>query len=177
MMDALVKKVNRLILLIASGDRLALGRLFELTAGYLKNMAFGYVRDKSLADDVVSETYLKAVRYAKNFDPKQNGLNWLFKIVKNTALNLNAYEARRAHEDIDAARDVAAAFDALSSAGLMRSGVAEAVRSLGKDERELIYLKYWEGYTVRELAATYRISPSSVQDRLKRILKRLKKLL
>lgn len=176
-MDALVKKVNRLILLTASGDKSALGRLFELTAGYLKNMAFGYVRDKSMADDVVSEVYLKVVRYSEKFDPEQNGLNWLFKITKNTALNVNSYEARRAHEDIDAARDVAAAFDALSSAGLMRACVADAVKSLDKDERELIYMKYWEGYTVRELAAFYKMSPSTVQDRLKRILKRLKKIL
>ena len=92
-------------------------------------------------------------------------------------MNVNSYEARRAHEDIDAARDVAAAFDALSSAGLMRACVADAVKSLDKDERELIYMKYWEGYTVRELAAIYKMSPSTVQDRLKRILKRLKKIL
>ena len=59
----------------------------------------------------------------------------------------------------------------------MRACVADAVKSLDKDERELIYMKYWEGYTVRELAAIYKMSPSTVQDRLKRILKRLKKIL
>ncbi len=173
-MDGPVKKVNRLISRIAGGDKNALGRLFELTAGYLRSMAYAYVRDKSLADDVVSETYLKVVRHASSFDPRQNGLNWLFKIVKNTALNLNEYEARRAHADIDSVKDAAAAFDALSDAGLMRSALAEAVRGLNKVDRELVYLKYWEGYTVRELARMKGISSSAMQERLKNILKKLK---
>lgn len=73
MMDAIVTKVNCVIRLIAVGDNAALGRHFELTSGYLKNMAFGYVSDKTLTDDVVLETYLKVVRYAKSFNPKQKG--------------------------------------------------------------------------------------------------------
>ena len=173
-MDALVKKVNRLIRLIAVGDKAALGRLFELTSGYLKNMAFGYVRDKSLADDVVSEVYLKVVRYSENFDPEQNGLNWLFKIVRNTAFNLNSYEKRRRAENIDDHADIADVFDAVDDARLDMSEVRAALRALPPEERALLYYRYWEGYTVRELAARTGKPVSTTQDNLKRILKKLK---
>ncbi|MBO8424432.1 MAG: RNA polymerase subunit sigma, partial [Firmicutes bacterium] len=69
-MDKLVRKTNALIVKIAQGDKRALGSLYELTSGYLLSMARAYVRDRSLAEDVVSETYLKAVRGAGSFDPK-----------------------------------------------------------------------------------------------------------
>ena len=173
-MDKLVRKTNALIMRIAKGDKSALGSLYELTSGYLLNMARAYVRDRSLAEDVVSETYLKAVRGAGSFDPKGNGLNWLFKIVRNTAFNLNSYENRRRHEDIEAHLDIADVFDAVDDARLDMKEVRAAVRALPPEERALLYYRYWEGYTVRELAALTGKPVSTTQDALKRILKKLK---
>ena len=162
-MDKLVRRTNALIMRIAGGDKNALGKLYELTSGYLLNMARAYVRDRSLAEDVVSETYLKAVRGAG-----------LFKIVRNTAFNLNSYENRRRHEDIEAHLDIADVFDAVDDARLDMSEVRAAVRALPPEERALLYYRYWEGYTVRELAALTGKPVSTTQDALKRILKKLK---
>lgn len=173
-MDKLVRRTNALIMRIAGGDKNALGKLYELTSGYLLNMARAYVRDRSLAEDVVSETYLKAVRGAGSFDPKGNGLNWLFKIVRNTAFNLNSYENRRRHEDIESHLDIADVFDAMDDARLDMKELRSAVRTLPREERALLYYRYWEGYTVRELAALTGKPVSTTQDALKRILKKLK---
>ena len=173
-MDKLVRKTNALIMRIAKGDKNALGSLYELTSGYLLNMARAYVRDRGLAEDVVSETYLKAVRGAGSFDPKGNGLNWLFKIVRNTAFNMNAYERRRRSEDIDAHTDIADVFDALDDARLDMKELRAVVRTLPREERALLYYRYWLGYTVRELAAITGKPVSTTQDNLKRILKKLK---
>ncbi len=173
-MDKLVRRTNALIMRIAGGDKNALGKLYELTSGYLLNMARAYVRDRSLAEDVVSETYLKAVRGAGSFDPKGNGLNWLFKIVRNTAFNLNSYENRRRHEDIEAHLDIADVFDAVDDARLDMKELRAVVRTLPREERALLYYRYWEGYTVRELAELTGKPVSTTQDALKRILKKLK---
>lgn len=173
-MDKLVRKTNALIMRIAKGDKRALGSLYELTSGYLLAMARAYVRDKSLAEDVVSETYLKAVRGAGSFDPKGNGLNWLFKIVRNTAFNLNAYESRRRFEDIESHADIADVFDTLADTRLDSRELTAAIEALPREERTLLYYRYWEGYTVRELAALTGKPVSTTQDALKRILKKLK---
>ena len=173
-MDKLVRRTNALIMRIAKGDKNALGSLYELTSGYLLAMARAYVRDRSLAEDVVSETYLKAVRGAGSFDTKGNGLNWRFKIVRNTAFNMNAYERRRRSEDIDAHTDIADVFDAMDDARLDMKEVRAAVRALPPEERALLYYRYWLGYTVRELAAITGKPVSTTQDNLKRILKKLK---
>lgn len=173
-MDNLVRKTNALIMRIAKGDKRALGSLYELTSGYLLSMARAYVRDKTLAEDVVSETYLKAVRGSSSFDPKGNGLNWLFKIVRNTAFNLNAYESRRRFEDIESHADIADVFDTLADTRLDSRELTAAIEALPREERTLLYYRYWEGYTVRELAALTGKPVSTTQDSLKRILKKLK---
>lgn len=174
-MDKLVKQVNSAISQIGRGNKNALGTLYELTSGYLLNMARVYVYDKSYAEDVVSEVYLKVVRNAQSFDTSKNGLNWLFKITKNTAINHNAYAARRSYTDIDARGDIADVFNALDDFNLFRGSLKDAVAHLTPEERRIIYLRYWEGYTVREIAKALGKPTMTMQDTIKKILKKLEK--
>lgn len=171
-MDKLAEKVNALISAIAEGDKSALGKLYGLTAGYLCFMARKYLADKSYAEDVVSEVFLRVVQSAYTFNQNYNGLNWLFKITKNTALNFNSRTSRFSYEDIDAHRDIADVFS--PGDGDELAHIRYKLRALPEDERELLYYRYWEGYTVRELAGRLGKPVMSVYDKLKKILKKLK---
>lgn len=173
-MDKLVENINRQIVRIARGDKDGLARLYELSSGYLLSMAKKYLYDKSLAEDVVSEVYLKVVTNAQGFDSAQNGLNWLFKIARNTALNFNKKQRRYPSEDIDSHRDIADALAVTPEENADLARLRDKVAGLPQEERELLYYKYWEGYTVRELADKTGMPPMTLQDRLKRILKKLR---
>jgi len=175
-MDKLAERVNQEISGIARGDKQALGRLYELTGGYLLFMAKKYIYNISFAEDVVSEAFLKVVKSAKDFDPQQNGLNWLFKIVKNTALNINTRDRHCMAEDIDEHRDIADIFACSPEEQADFGRLRELLKELPEDERELLYYRYWEGYTVRELAEKVNKPVMTLQDKLKRILGKLKKL-
>lgn len=173
-MDKVVKSINRAIVKIGDGNKQALEKLYELTSGYLLSMAKSYLSDKSLAEDVVSEVYLKVVRSASSFDGKGNGLNWLFKITKNTSLNYNIASSKQLAYDIEKNLDIADVFDLLSDYNLLKETLATAVKELTIDERRLLYLKYWEGLTVREIASLLNKPTMTTQDALKRVLKKLK---
>ncbi|NCU33178.1 MAG: sigma-70 family RNA polymerase sigma factor [Candidatus Moranbacteria bacterium] len=174
-MDQLVENINKQIARIAKGDQTALGKLYELCGGYLLFMAKKYLYDKSYAEDIVSEVFLKVVKNAQDFDTAQNGLNWLFKITRNTALNFNQKENRYPTEDIEVHRDLAdvLSFSPEESADFSR--LRDRIAALPKEERELLYYRYWEGYTVRELAQKTGKATMTLHDKLKRILKSLKK--
>lgn len=173
-MDKLVENINRQIVRIARGDKDGLARLYELSSGYLLSMAKKYLYDKSLAEDVVSEVYLKVVTNADGFDSGQNGLNWLFKIARNTALNFNEKQRRYPTEDIDSHRDIADALAVTPEENADLARLRDKVTELPQEERELLYYRYWEGYTVRELADKLGKAPMTLQDRLKRVLKKLR---
>ncbi len=171
-MDELVIKVNRNLLRIAKGNIKSLNDLYILTGRILFVMAKKYLCDANYAEDLLSDVYLKVVRKADFFKKGYNGLNWLIKIVKNEAINYNIKYGRRKtvelNENIHSAQDVE---DSLS-----RLLVEEALQNLDEEEKHLIYLKYWEGYTVREIAQETGCAVTTTYDKIRNTLKKLKKL-
>src|SRR3972149_3891049 len=55
----------------------------------LYSMAIRLVFNKEAAEDLVQETYLKAYRFFDTFQKGTNIKAWLFKILRNTFININ----------------------------------------------------------------------------------------
>lgn len=174
--ETLRKEINSLIPKIARGESKALDRLFVLTGAKLTTMARRYLSDKNSAEDVVSEVYLKVVKSASSFDKKQNGLNWLYKITKNTALNMNRVYQRE-NAALDEVEDIASVFSPLCGDNLEISALTAALEKLDPEDRRILYLRYWEGLTVRETAKAIGKPATTTQDKLKKLLKRLREML
>lgn len=172
-MDDNVIKVNRYIKSIAKGDVSALDLLFQDFGGLLFIIARKYLADKSYAEDLVSDVLLKLIKCANQFKDGENGLNWLFKIIKNTAININISRGNIILEDIDDYEHIAQVFceDNL----LHKSIIVQALSSLDKEEKKLIELKYWEGYTIREIANKLDMSVTTTQRKIKIILAKMGK--
>ena len=168
--DRLVKKINKLIVKIAQGDDRALEILFELTKKPLLYVAKTYLIDKSCAEDVLSETYLKAVNGAPRFDKAKNGYNWLYEITKNTALNLNRKFKPVGSLDRVPAYD---SFDGL----INRVAVEQAVSVLSDAERQIVYMYFFERKTISEVADALGKGKSAVHAQLQKILAKVKNIL
>lgn len=166
-----IKKVNKLILKIARGDRRALEELFELTKKPLIYVAKTYLIDKNKAEDVLSETYLKVVKNAEKFDITKNGYNWMYEITKNIALNENRLDIK----DI-ATEDFIPTYE--NTEGLINKiEVDRALQILSSEERRLIYAYYFEKKTLQEIADIENKSKSSIYERIENVLKKLRKFL
>ena len=168
-----IKTVNKLIVKIAQGDSRALEMLFEITKKPLFYVAKTYLFDKSRAEDVLSETYLKVVNSAKKFVKRKNGYNWLYEITKNTALNENR---RDKNYIISPLEDNAPVYECIDEL-INRVEVQRAISELQPDEKRIIYEYFFEKKTVQEIADGLHISKSSAHERITVILKKLKKFL
>lgn len=173
-MDKLVIKINKLIVRISRGDSRALDELYELTSRMLLAMARKYLYDKSYAEDLISETYYKLVKNADKFDAAQNGLNWLYKIIHNEAINFNKkFLLSQNCELTDQAADTTKWVDDW----LDKILIQDALKQLSGEERELIYFRYWEGQTLQEIARRRNKPLITTYDEINRILKKIKKLI
>lgn len=168
-MDKIVNTVNGLILRIGQGDKRALEKLYELTGRMMFTMAKKYLIDKTCADDVVSETYLNVVRYAKGFDITKNGLNYMYKAVHNLAVNCNLQ--KRGVELDESITDSAADIDGWLDDMVVKS----ALDLLTSQDRQIIYLRYWEGLRLREISERMGVPLSTLSDSIKRILRILRR--
>jgi RNA polymerase sigma-70 factor (ECF subfamily) len=167
--------VSRMIKLVAQGDERALVTIYDIVGGRLLSVAMGVTRNLHAAEDALSESFIKVVNYASQFQGG-NGYAWLCTIVRNTAINIIKKERHKQGEDIDGffhltdGRDFAAASDTAIE-------VERAMKVLDSRERLCIWLKYFNDYTVREIAAEANLGKSTVQEIIKKAEEKLKQYL
>jgi RNA polymerase sigma-70 factor, ECF subfamily len=79
---------NRQLKLLKSKDQKAFEAIYHETKHAVYAMVLPIVRDRSLAEDVMQDTYIKMVENIHSYNPKYKFINWLLTIAKNTALDM-----------------------------------------------------------------------------------------
>lgn len=157
-------------------ERLALAELDPLY-----RMARRLTRDSSGADDLVQETYARALRSRDNFSLQQFGIKpWLLRIMYNLHLN-RADRARREPQAVeDDALEAGASTDGSaelpidpSSFQAMDEQLVHALDDLPEDYRAIILLWAVEELSYKEIATALEIPIGTVMSRLHRARHRL----
>jgi RNA polymerase sigma-70 factor (ECF subfamily) len=128
-------------------------------------------RDRSLAEDLTADTFEKALKLWRRFDPaRASARTWLCQIARTTALDwFRAEERRRRREERAALPD---RVDLAFVEGLSPE-LEAALRELSAAEREVIALRVLLELDGDEAARVLGISPTAVSTRLSRSLKKL----
>jgi RNA polymerase sigma-70 factor (ECF subfamily) len=144
-------------------------------ADALYNLARWLVRDPHAAEDLVQETYARALGAAHQFQAGSNLKAWLLRILRNTYLDgRRRAKAGPTELPLDETNDGAApgepAVDESQSAqirALVAEEVAEAVHALPEAWRTVIILDL-EGLTETEVASVLGCAEGTVKSRLAR---------
>jgi RNA polymerase sigma factor (sigma-70 family) len=127
------------------------------------------------ADDCVQEALVELARQPK---APNHTIAWLYRVVKNRALNV-ARGARRRRERESRAMaerfvvvEQSAAFDRDDS-----SAAIEALEKLETSERELVVMRIWGGLKYDEIAEALAISISTAHRQYERALLKLRTIL
>jgi RNA polymerase sigma-70 factor (ECF subfamily) len=140
----------------------------------LYNFARWLVHDSSDAEDLVQETYLKALRGFGSFQPGTNFRAWIYRILRNTFLTSRSTVERRLIVAMDEEKDSPAlptTFSTPESLLIERSGndaVQCAIEQLPVIFREVILLCDVEEASYREIAEILSIPIGTVMSRLAR---------
>ena len=131
------------------------------------------------AEEVVQEALARAWRGRGSCRNPEEPLAWCLQITRNEAFRLISRQQERARtEPLDAGSDVADE-RALHEPDrtLIRLDVARALERLSDTERLLILLRYEQGCSHPQIAATLDIPEATARVRLHRAQKRLRSLL
>ena len=140
----------------------------------LYNFASWLVYDKSNVEDLVQETYLKALRGFASFQPGTNFRAWIFRILRNTFLSSRSTVERRMTVAMDEEEDSPAlptTFSTPESLLIERcanDAVRCAIEQLPVIFREVILLCDVEDASYREIAEILSIPIGTVMSRLAR---------
>jgi len=128
--------------------------------------------EKSKAKAEAAKVFLKLVKSARSFKRGFNGLNWLFKSVRNAAFDTNQKDVFHRAENIDDHPDIRAVIN-FEEQTVNNIALGQALESLDETGRKVLYYKFWEGLTVREIARELGVPRASAQDIVSRALKKL----
>ncbi|MBS1801811.1 MAG: RNA polymerase sigma factor [Acidobacteria bacterium] len=148
----------------------------------IHNFAYYLSRSSADAEDLVQETYLKALRGFDTFEPGSNLRSWMFRILKNTFLNSRTRPFMRFHhigleeilENLPA-RSPDPCEIYLQRVRLL--ALQSAIERLATVHRNVLVLCDLEGASYREAAEALSIPIGTVMSRLARARKSIRESL
>ena len=153
----------------------------------LYNFAHWLTQDRAAAEDLVQETYMKALRGFSSFQQGTNFRAWMYKILRNTFLTtqtgLKAWATVSLNSDGDddgAAPAEPVAADTPESVLLARvqhENIQNALEKLPVKFREIVLLCDVEEMSYQEIGETLGIPIGTVMSRLSRARKAMRALL
>lgn len=134
----------------------------ERYADMVFRLAYSYLKSRADAEDVMQETLLKLYTEQKAFDSPDHERYWVTRVAVNECKRVLRSPWRRRTGPLEELPE-SAVFDSPAQTELFRQ-----VMALPPKYRAAIYLHYYEGYAVREVAAVMNANPSTVQTWLMR---------
>ena len=151
-------------------------RLFTAHAQPLFGFLAYRTGDRALAEDLLAETFERALRARRRFDPRRaKEKTWLYAIALNA---LRDHLRRRAAEERALEQATAATPEPDAEASLDRVAdrelLAHALEALSAEEREAVALRFGADLTVPEIAKLTGERLTTVEGRVYRALRKLR---
>jgi RNA polymerase sigma-70 factor, ECF subfamily len=161
----------------------------DLLGGEYMNGLYGYAmvltRNHTEAEDLVQETYVRAISAMGRLRPASNIKGWLFKILRN--IWFNQLRKRRSspqilHPDteggsLDNIVDPGKDSYEIYASNIERVRVRTAIQELSLEFREVILLREFEELSYQEIAGLLGCPQGTVMSRLARARSKLRVLL
>jgi len=172
-----------LLVSVANNDRSAFTSVYEATARQLYGIALRVTRQADLAEDALSEAYLQVWRQARQFNPARgSAMAWLTVICRSRALDI--LRKRGTVEVSDPQQDIQdrQGHDTPGPSELLEcvessSALHQALIQLNEQQRQLLGLAYFKGYSHSELARYTGLPLGTVKTQLRRGVDKLRDLM
>ncbi len=180
-----------LMLAYRSGEVGAFEELTRRHRAAVFNFILRWVGERSRAEDLLQETWLKVIRTAPSYEKKAKFTTWLFTIARNLCVDSMRRERYRKADSLDAADDPQGDAPALSEsvagdgpapdraayAAAVRPKLERALASLPPEQREVFVLREYAGIAFKDIAEVTGVPENTVKSRMRYALEALRKQL
>lgn len=176
------KDETELIGRMVQGDQSALSQLYDRYARVMYSLAFKILGSVEEAEEVVLDVFAKAWRTAARYDASRSRVDsWLFLMTRSRSLD-RLRQRQRQTKVVEAATNTAqvSSSDMPDEALIInerRAVVAQALSNLPDEQRLVIELAYYQGYSQSEIANKTGLALGTVKTRVRLGLRKLKQSL
>ena len=169
--------------LVAVGreDRGAFAKLYRLTSAKLYGICLRICRERSAAEDVLSDVYLTVWRRAGAYEPgRSSPITWLATIARNRAIDWVRAAPNRPKQSLDEAMELPDHRPDPETVALQsdaRHQLQDCLDALDERSRDAIRTAFFDGRTYSDLAASAGVPLGTMKSVVRRGLARLRKCL
>jgi RNA polymerase sigma-70 factor (ECF subfamily) len=172
-----------LIASVASGDQVALARLYDVSSRLVYGLVLRIVGNAASAEEVLLDVYTQVWRQAARYDSKRGSvLAWLMTIARSRAID--RLRSCRQEGQCESPLDLASAEQSELASPEENSLLSErqrlvrsAIAALSPEQREVIELAYYSGLSHSEIAAKLGQPLGTVKTRTRLAMIKLRQML
>lgn len=181
-MEKTIDTSEILIRSLKNQEQGAFEQLYDQYSGTLLGIITSIVGDSETAKDVLQETFVKIWKNIRMYDETKGRLfTWLLNVARNTAIDyLRKGETKISKGKLDSEVKTEAAIERKSGSTVINTdiiGLRDFVDKLSEEQRIVIELAYFQGYTREDIAEELNIPVGTVKTRLRSALIRLREIL
>jgi len=169
---------QELITALKAGDEKAFSYLYDHYSGALYSIILQIVKIPETANDVLQEVFVNIWRKMDSYDARKGRLfTWMLNISRNASIDMlrsKAYQNSLKNQEI---KETVYANDLVSQPGVDSIGLGRFLLKLRPEQRVLIELAYFKGYTQEEIAEIEDIPLGTVKTRIRNALLQLREYL
>ena len=165
------------------GDQEALKEIFNQYHKKVYSIAYGVVREREDALDIVQEVFIKLYRSIRNFKGQSKFYTYLYRMAMNTAIDHSRKKGRSLFSSLDQmegfqpSESAEKRPDSILLYKELEGRVKAALEKLPADQRMALIFREVEGLSYQEMAETMGCSIGTVMSRLHYARKKIRELL
>ena len=159
--------------------------IYEETKKYVYLSIYSYVKNQMVIEDLMQDTYMKAIDNIQKYQLGTNFYAWISTIARNIAINRYNYNgAEKRNQNLTVA--LTELEDYLPSGDFAKDSVDKLafsralnnfLRSVPEKKRNMFIMRYWYFTEVKDIAEKMGVSENNVKVTLLRMREGLKKYL
>ena len=186
-MNAEVLSDKKLLNSYLSGNRSAISQLIERHSRRVRDYIRMMVKDNDVADDIMQETFIKAVRVIDSGRYTDNGkfLSWILRIAHNLVIDrFRAQKQNRILNESEAGYDLLGTIRLADNsveddmiAAQIDSDLRRLVDQLPAEQRDVVLMRYYSGMSFKEIAEHTDVSINTALGRMRYALINLRRMI
>jgi RNA polymerase sigma-70 factor (ECF subfamily) len=180
---------EELMVRVAEGDEYAFETLVRRHQTSVLNLIYRFVGDRTKAQDLAQEAFLRVWQAGKSYEPKAKFTTWIYRITVNLCLNelksarrrkwFLFYRSDKESENtlVEALADGSPSAEDLLLAKERSRQISDALQGLPENQRMALILKRYDNLSYQEIAQVLGCSVSAVESLLVRAKRTLQEKL
>jgi len=172
-------KEEDLVAALYSGNEQSFEKFYHRFAPVLYGSLLSWVSDSQTAENLLQDTFMKAWTNRETYDPmKGRVFTWLYNISRNVCIDY--YRSRQYKKSRQAilSDDISSLINGNRPTYLRTDiiGIRKFLEKLRKEEKEVVELMYFKGFTQKEIARVMKMPLGTVKTKMSMAIKNLRSI-